>query len=115
MPAQEVKSNSETLFDQIKSNLGGQSEGRAIVNYINNHMAEFTQPRIQELVEYAQGKGVSFEGLTIPSAPVKKGLFGIFSGGRTRKTRRSGKGKTRRSGKGKTRRSGKGKSRRSRR
>jgi hypothetical protein len=102
MPAEEVKSNSETLFEHIKSNSGGQSEGRAIVNYINNHMAEFTQPRIQELVEYAQGKGVSFEGLTIPSAPVKKGLFGIFSGGRRRtrkmrKSRRSGKGKSRRS------------------
>jgi hypothetical protein len=107
MPEPEVEpevknfpSNSETLYNKITSDLGGLSPGRVIVNYINNHLEEFPQHRINELIEYAVGKRVNFDELTIPGAE-KKGI--ASHGGRTRKMRRgtrkmrARKGKSRRS------------------
>ena len=95
-----VQSNSENLYEMIMSKLQGQSPGRAIVNFINGNKENFPQYRIDELIEYAIGKGVDFSKLTIPTAE-KKEKKGLFSGGRTRKMRtrkmRARKGKSRRS------------------
>ena len=95
-----VQSNSENLYEMIMSKLQGQSPGRAIVNFINGNKGNFSQSRINELIEYAKGEGVDFRNLTIPTAE-KKEKKGLFSGGRTRKMRtrkmRARKGKSRRS------------------
>lgn len=104
MPAVEnVQSNSENLYEMIMSNLQGQSQGRAIVNYINANKKDFPQSRINELIVYAKEKGVNFGELTIPTAEKK----GLFSGGRSRmRTRKIRKGSRKmRARKGKSRRS----------
>ena len=93
-----VQSNSENLYEMIMSKLQGQSPGRAIVNFINGNKGNFSQSRINELIEYAKGEGVDFRNLTIPTAE-KTGI--ASHGGRTRKMRtrkmRARKGKSRRS------------------
>lgn len=98
-----VESNSEKVYNGITSNLSGQSPNRAILNYINNHIEEFPQHRIDELIAYAKDKGVNFGELTIPTAEKK----GIFSGGRSRmRTRKMRRGTRKmRARKGKSRRS----------